>query len=147
MKKIIFVLCVFTFLFNCNNTDKEEKKETAKAKVVYDMYESSEMTLLMRDMYKTNKVIKKAIVNQKPIGDFPDSFLQINTATLSKFKARDEGFKNFTKAFLDAEREIFNANSEVDIETRFNNAINLCVSCHQTECSGPIPKIKKLLIK
>ena len=41
---------------------------------------------------------------------------------------------------------VFDTTSNVPLKQRYNDAINLCVSCHQTECTGPIPRIKKLLI-
>ena len=38
-------------------------------------------------------------------------------------------------------------NSNIELKDRYNAAINNCLGCHKTECTGPIPKIKKLLIQ
>ena len=74
-------------------------------------------------------------------------FFKIHTAELSDFKKRNETFESFSKLFIQAEKELYNPNSEVSETDRFNTVVNLCISCHQTECTGPIPRIKKLLIK
>ena len=66
---------------------------------------------------------------------------------MSEFKSRNETFQSFSKVFIETERQIFDENSTVDIKNRFNDAVNVCISCHQTECTGPIPRIQKLLIK
>lgn len=143
--KYIFGLCVLLLVFGCkkaeNNTLEIKKKKE------YVMYEASEMTLLMNQMYELNQKIKEDILAGNIPEEFPDKFLKIHTAELSNFKTRDESFKNFSKLFIETEKEIFNTSSNVPVEERFNNMVNLCVSCHKTECTGPIPRIKKLLIK
>ena len=111
------------------------------------MYESSEMANLMNEMYDYNLKIKKQILNGETPKEFPLDFLKIHNAELSDFKSRNETFKAYSKLFIDAEREVFNLDSKTSIEQRFNNAVGICLSCHQTECTGPIPRIKKLLIK
>lgn len=111
------------------------------------MYEPSEMATLMNQMYAHNLKIKQAILAGETPTEFPMDFMKIHTAELSDFKDRNEVFESFSNVFLNAEQEIFNEDSEIPIEQRFNNAVNVCISCHKTECTGPIPRIKKLLIK
>jgi cytochrome c553 len=146
MKQIILSLLVVSCLFNCQNKPEESVPKTSE-KIVYDMYEPSEMANLMNQMYAENLKVKNDILDGKLPTEFPMDFLKIHSAQMSDFKQRNEIFKSFSKLFIDAEKEIFNTASEMPIEDRFNNAVNLCISCHQTECTGPIPRIKKLLIK
>ncbi len=143
--KYIFGLCVLLLVFGCKKAEKNTLE--IKKKKEYVMYEASEMTLLMNQMYELNQKIKEDILAGNIPEEFPDKFLKIHTAELSNFKTRDENFKNFSKLFIETEKEIFNTSSNVPVEKRFNNMVNLCVSCHKTECTGPIPRIKKLLIK
>ena len=49
-------------------------------------------------------------------------------------------------AYIDNVRAIYDSTSTIPLKNRYNNAINSCISCHTTECTGPIPRIKKLLI-
>ena len=132
-------------IFGCKNEEKETTEISEK--IVYDMYEPSEMANLMNQMYAHNLKIKQDILAGKTPTEFPMDFMKIHTAELSDFKDRNEVFESFSNVFLNAEREIFNEDSEVPVEERFNNAVNVCISCHQTECTGPIPRIQKLLIK
>jgi len=143
--KHIFYLLVFALFFSCDNSSNEETKESKK--IVYDMYESSEMALLMNQMFEYNLKVKEEILKGEIPTEFPIDFLKIHTAEMSEFKSRNETFQSFSKVFIETERQIFDENSTVDIKNRFNNAVNVCISCHQTECTGPIPRIQKLLIK
>ena len=142
VKKAIFLLLMGLCLLSCNSDKKEDKKE-----LVFDMYEPSEMSLLMNRMYEINERIKKDIMEGKTPEDFPLDFLKIHTAELSDFKNRNETFESFSKLFVEKEKDIFETTSNEEAKKRFNQAINLCVSCHKTECTGPIPRIQKLLIK
>lgn len=147
--KRFFSAISFLFVFvSCNETaEKATPENSEKQEIVYDMYEPSEMANLMNQMYAYNLEVKNAIVSGKDIEEFPLDFLKIHTAELSDFKKRNETFESFSKLFIQAEKELYNPNSEVSETDRFNTVVNLCISCHQTECTGPIPRIKKLLIK
>ncbi|HIC31151.1 MAG TPA: hypothetical protein EYO76_04460, partial [Flavobacteriaceae bacterium] len=118
MKQLFYLLIVLVF-FACN--DKKEQGEiTEKAEKVYDMYTPSEMANLMNEMYAYNQQLKKDIIDGKIPTKFPEKFLNIHTAQLSDFKSRNETFKSFSNLYIQAEKEVFNPNSEVPIETRFN---------------------------
>ena len=142
MRTILNILLLSLVLVSCKDVTEETKKE-----LVFDMYEPSEMALLMEQMYKVNEQIKQDILDGKTPDQFPEEFLKIHTAELSDFKKRNQTFESFSKLFVEKEQEIFESLSNQEAKERFNQAINLCISCHQTECTGPIPRIKKLLIK
>ena len=144
VKQVFIYLILFVFI-GCKSEKKEQSKDDSK--IVYDMYEPSEMANLMNDMYDYNLKIKKHILNGEVLQDFPLEFLKIHTAELSDFIYRNETFQAFSTVFIDAEKEVFNIDGSLSLEQRFNNAVGVCISCHQTECTGPIPKIKKLLIQ
>ncbi|MGY0393017.1 hypothetical protein ACW5R3_10715 [Bizionia sp. KMM 8389] len=148
MKFSAFTICFLVFFLSCNQADNKTVSESSKKKeIVYDMYEPSEMANLMNQMYAYNLEIKEAIIAGEDIHEFPLDFLKIHTAELSDFKKRNETFESFSKLFITAEKELYNPHSEMPEADRFNNVVNVCISCHKTECTGPIPRIKKLLIK
>lgn len=138
------------FLISCNSSDTTESdinsKESKTEKFVPDMYEASEMTLLMRSMYEVNEEIKKTIVAGNTPDKFPKDFLNIFKAKLTDNKPYNDTFIAYSKVYIDNVRAIYDTTSTIPIEKRYNNAINSCISCHTTECVGPIPRIKKLLI-
>ena len=145
MRHLLAFLIMSSMFLGCDTKEKNEPK--ADSKMVYEMYEPSEMAILMNAMYDHNLKIKQEILNGDIPEEFPLDFLRIHSAELSEFKSRNETFQAFSKLFIEAERDIFDETSEIPIEDRFNRAVGLCISCHETECTGPIPRIKKLLIK
>lgn len=142
--KAFLSLVVLFCLFNCNNSGKDTSKSNEA--FVYDMYEPSEMSILMNEMYDYNMKMKQEIIDGQTPAEFPEQFLAIHTAELSSFKSRNDTFEAYSKLFIEKQQELFNPESQTDLKLRYNTTINLCISCHTTECTGPIPKIKKLLI-
>lgn len=148
MKSLLSYFSLVFLLVSCNDTEEKAIPETSEKKeIVYDMYEPSEMANLMNQMYAHNVGVKNAIIAGEGISEFPLDFLKIHTAELSDFKKRNETFESFSKLFIQAEKDLYNPDLERSETDRFNTVVNLCISCHQTECTGPIPRIKKLLIK
>ncbi len=149
INKIFVLVIIGLVVCSCNSSskNKEEAVVSTNARKIYDMYEPSEMAILMNEFYAINENIKQQILKGETPTEFSDKFLKIHTAELSSHKDRNETFEGFSRLFVETEKQIFNESSDFPIEDRYNNAINLCVSCHQTQCTGPIPRIKKLLIK
>ncbi len=143
--KYFTVLCSL-FLLSCTSSEKNEVSNEVDEKFVPDMYVASEMTLLMRSMYDVNEDIKKEIQAGNTPSEFPKEFLKIFTAKLTDDKPYNDTFKAFSKVYVDNVRAIFENDNEIPLKIRYNNAINTCISCHTTECVGPIPRIEKLLI-
>ncbi|MFD2550280.1 hypothetical protein ACFSQP_00500 [Bizionia sediminis] len=135
-------------VMSCQNAEQEQPAAIENSeKIVYDMYQPSEMANLMNAMYAHNETVKEAILAGEDIGQFPMDFLEIHTAELSEFKYRNETFQSFSQLFILAQKELYNPDAETSQVSRFNNVVNLCIACHQTECTGPISRIKKLHIK
>ena len=136
----LFILLALVLL-GCKNTQEEpkEKKELVMA-------ERSEMALLMNEMYAFNESIKQQIIEGTLSTSYPDKFDNIHSAVLTNPSARDLNFESFSKLFLEAQKQIFESPQE-ELILRYNNSINACISCHNVKCVGPIPRIKKLLIK
>ena len=142
MQKILWIFIVFLGLLSCKNND--EKPKVANADL--QMYEASEMTVLMRRMYEVNKVVKNQIINKDSLLPFPNEFKNIHTAVLTDPSERDDEFNILAKTFIDLQKETLSNNSD-SIIYNYNKSIKTCITCHETRCTGPIPKIRKLLIK
>ena len=140
--RINHLLLVFTLvLLGC-----KESQEEPEEKQVLIMAERSEMALLMNEMYAFNESIKQQIIDGTLSTSYPEKFDNIHSAVLTNPSARDLNFESFSKLFLEAQKELFESPKE-ELIKRYNNAINACISCHNVKCVGPIPRIKKLLIK
>lgn len=144
MKKIFSVLAIGLLCFGCQ---EKETKPVAKAKKVYNLYQPSEMALLMDSMYKYNMQLKHDIIEGKIPDQMPMEFMKIHSAEFTKGKSRNETFNSFSKVFLEQQKSIYDSTVTRPVLDRFNATVNVCIACHTTECTGPIPKIKKLLIK
>lgn len=145
MRNLVFFFSVILFV-SCNSSEEKEIVKSEK-EFVFDIQEPSEMTNLMLSMYDFNENLKKEILAGNTPEEFPKDFLKIFTAELTNNKPYNDIFKAHSKIYIDNERAIFDQTSEVPLKKRYNNAINTCISCHTTECVGPISRIEKLLIK
>lgn len=108
------------------------------------MAKSSEMANLMNEMYAYNEAIKQQILKGELKSTYPERFNNIHTAVLTDNNDRDD-FLKLTLRLLQSEAAIFNSSQDSLIHS-YNNAINACITCHTKKCTGPIPRIKKLLI-
>ena len=141
MQKLFGVFIVCLLLQSCNSNNKNIEVESNEL----IMYEPSEMTILMRRIYEFNKVVKTQIISKDSLLAFPEEFTNIHTANLTDPSERDDEFKSLAKSFIGFQKTAFSSNSDSTVY-QFNQSINACIECHKTRCTGPLPKIKKLLI-
>ena len=111
----------------------------------FEMYEMSELAMLMEQMYVENQRLKSKIIAKDSLGGFPDHFKNIHTSAFTDPSEKDAFFEEKSALFLAALEKIYN--DPENAATHFNAAVTVCIECHQVKCSGPIPKIKKLLIQ
>ena len=143
MKKVFFIL-LLAVLVSCNSTSKEESNSEKKDELV--MYVPSELTLLMEEIYTANEAVKAQIIKGEIPAEFPEKLLKIHTAKMTDRFERDATFEVLANNFIKSQQSIYSSTSET-VKANFNSTINVCVACHQNTCTGPIPRIKKLLIK
>ncbi|HSD15328.1 MAG TPA: hypothetical protein VLB74_11825 [Flavobacterium sp.] len=147
MKKVLLLLVLSGCLFSCvkkEETNAETKTETSEKKD-FKMYEMSEMSILMEQMYAENMVLKDRIKKGDTIGQFPQHFLEIHKAVMTDEKENDAFFKEQAKKFIKAQELIYQ--DPKNAKEHFNNGVDACLSCHEVKCGGPIPRIKKLYIE
>lgn len=139
----IFILGLMICLASC----KEQPKQETAQKIEFDLYEPSEMANLMNAMYTYNLAVKDSILNGLMPTHFPMEFLEIHKAEMTNGKNRNAVFTSFSEVFLKTQETLHNTTDSTLVKQNFNNMVNVCITCHQTECTGPIPRIKKLLIQ
>jgi len=158
IKKLIIGGCLIgaSFFVGCQNQDsentstevKEASEEIAAAEGEekdLDMYEASEMALLMRNMYQKNLDLRQQIIDGHLPESFPEDFKTIHTANATE--ELNETFKSLAIQYIANMEAITKAESpEAGIEA-YNVMINTCASCHTIYCQGPLAKIKRMRIK
>ncbi len=142
MKKICFILGLFCLMTSCQK--KEEKKACAKEKT-FDMYQMSEMATLMERMHAHNQQLRERILKKDTIGKFPEFFNEIFTAKFTDESDNDAFFKENAIKYIAAQKLIYS--DTTNLKKNYNDGLNACITCHQGKCGGPIPRIKKLIIK
>lgn len=140
MKKLFFVFSIIISFSSCNTDEKKKKPEELTVR------EQSEMAALMNKMYDENEKVKQEIIDGSVPKGFPQDYLKIHTATLTDPSDRTQTFKAFSDVYINNLKSVFETNEE-SLKNKFNATINSCIACHKTTCLGPIPKIKKLLIR
>ena len=145
-KFISIIVFSFLVLFSCKN-DKKVVKKSIEKKVEYEMYQPSEMAGLMNAMYVYNQQLKRQIVAGETPNTLPFDLMKLHSAEMSNGKDRTPVWNSVVDVFIDSQKAVADTLSNLELKERYNSAINNCLACHKTECVGPIPKIKKLLIK
>ncbi|WP_432670077.1 hypothetical protein [Flavobacterium sp. SM2513] len=147
MKKFFTTFFIILVCFSCkkNDTVSSDKNGATESSKEFDMYEMSEMALLMEQMYKDNEHLKERIKKGDTIGKFPNHFLKIHAAVMTDEQENDAFFKVQASNFIKAQELIYE--DPKNAKEHFNSGIDACVQCHEVKCGGPIPRIKKLYIK
>jgi hypothetical protein len=146
MKK--YVLLLSFVVLGCSKKEKPAAAETCtptKTESRFKMYEMSEMSALMEQMYVDNQRLKERIKNGDTIGKFPNHFLKIHKAAMTDESENDAFFKEQAALFIKAQELIYE--DPKNAKQHFNEGVDACISCHQGKCGGPIPRIKKLYLK
>ena len=152
MKRFILLFVSFFFMVSCDK--KSDKKaienETCESNSKvnndeFEMYEMSEMAVLMEQMYVDNQRLKERILKGETIGKFPQNFIKIHKAVMTDESDKDAFFDEQAVKFIKAQELIYQ--DQKNAKEHFNNGIDACIQCHEVKCGGPIPKIKKLYIK
>lgn len=138
------IIATGLLFFSCGKKKEEcAKPETNSSK--FEMYEMSEMSVLMEQMYADNERLKQRILSGEKIGKFPQHFLKIHKAVMTDKQENDDFFKQHAKQFIESQELIYKQPNQA--KEFFNKSIDECVACHEVKCGGPIVRIKKLYIE
>lgn len=139
MKKwsIIAVLATIVLWACEGNKSKKEALE---------VYEYSELALLMLQMYETHDAWKTAILNDNFEASFPENFNGIHTVTPTDANVRNEEFTILADAYLKSVVDLLDTKKDKKLVKKFNASVDACIKCHEVFCQGPIDKISKLYI-
>jgi cytochrome c553 len=153
MRNILFILGII-FVFSCQEKDdktavdtkpaSENTTEVAKKTKTFEMYEMSELALLMEQMYVENQRLKTKIIANDSLGSFPAYFKDIHESVFTNPAEKDAFFTEQAALFINAQKMIYE--EPQNAKAHFNEAVQACISCHEVKCTGPISKIKKLII-
>lgn len=139
LNHFLFFMGVLLLNLSCSNEKKIQEKEPLQ------MREASELAVLMEQMYAFNDSIKQQIINGESLSKMPYDLEQLHTLEMTNRFERDANFQKFAAVFKKYQSDLYEMTQD-SLKLTYNNAIQSCIACHQTSCTGPIPRIKKLLI-
>lgn len=154
MMRCTFAMLSLLLLVSCGSKESKANgdatdstavaKDSSKGKK-FEMYEMTEMAMLMEQMYADNQRLRERIQKGDTIGEFPNHFLKIHSAVMTDPKENDAFFKEKANAFIHAQELIYK--DPKNAQKHFNDGVDACIQCHEVKCAGPIARIKKLYIK
>lgn len=157
-------MCVVFALFvciGCTPTDQSSKTSTvlkpekqSEEKIteeeeewVPDVYKTSELAELMRQMHTDHLDLKSKIEAGETALLKTNDYSFIHKATPTDPNDNTSLFHTYADAYLLADSMVFVSKTTQAYKESFNNMVNSCVACHQNFCMGPINKIELLRIK
>lgn len=149
MRKILVLGCLAgaSFFIGCNQTAKTEPAEGTSEKKELEMYEESELALLMRNMYEENMDMRKKLQAGELPESFPQDFKNIHTAVATKGMIHDRNtFDALADQYVTNMEQIEKAPTPEHAKIAYNEMVLTCASCHKIYCQGPLAKIKKMKI-
>ena len=132
---------------SCQQKEKtEQSSQESESKPELVMYQPSEMANFMNAMYAYNLQLKQQIINGEVPTAMPLDLMKLHSAEMSNGHERSAVWNSFVNVFIESQQSVVDSLSNAELKVRYNAAINNCLACHKTECTGPITKIKKLRI-
>lgn len=136
MKKLTIILlcCLFAA---CQQTDSSHNQ------TVIDPNNTSEMALLMRDMFTRLEVIKQKIEQGEDISQEHLNFELIHKQTPTDESFLKEGLEGMSTAYSYSVEQF----NQAPTSKNFSSIISNCMSCHTMLCPGPLERIDNLILE
>lgn len=145
MRKVIIGLALVGLaqLFACQSDPepKAAQPERVEASNKAKVREMSELAMVMRDMHEVLKKVKPIVREGQNVPDSLDyPYDLILTAGKTPGMGEGPAYEGFARVYLDRVDSLY-LNPSIEA---YNGVIDGCVSCHNSYCTGPLSKIKKL---
>ena len=136
MKKLIIIGVILLFAA-C------QQKEAKVTQTIIDPNNTSEMALLMRDMFSQLEIVKQKILLGEDISQEQFNFDFIHKQTPTDESFLKEGLESMSNAYAYSV-EAFNTQPS---SKTFSTIVTNCTSCHTMLCPGPLERIDNLLLE
>jgi len=160
MKKLSFLFCLLAFAFgltwSCSETKTpantiteqvaaEKENDTAQCSpTIKDPNNPKPMALMMRTMVENAQKMREKILAGESLDSTSFPFIRFYLAEPTDPSVREPQFFENARLFQVAYKELFRHPKEQ--KKYYNLMIQGCVNCHESYCSGPLRRIKKLPI-
>ena len=131
-----FLIISAIFLSACINSKEEPV-------TIIDPNDTSEMALLMRDMFEKLEVIKDKIENNEDLSKEQLSFAAIHLQEVTDSSFIKEGLVPMSEGYI----RIINQFNNHPTKENYKSIVNSCINCHISMCPGPLERIDNLILK
>ncbi|MFN4082284.1 MAG: hypothetical protein ACK4K9_01495 [Bacteroidia bacterium] len=154
----VFSLAIFFVIwFSCTNNNgfKEQAKVTNKkisdsnsscsnTQTIMDPNNTKPMALNMRAMAAQADSIKSALTRGEKIDSLKYQLIRFYLSEPTDPSVLEPLFFNNASIYEKAYRNLMNQHSNQ--KEAYNAMIGACINCHQSYCSGPLKRIRKLVL-
>lgn len=151
--RIIFaLLAVSALLYACSGGNQKKQEVTpkdtaascAKPETIKDPNNPKPMALMMRQLAANADSMKSQIGRGEILDSLQYPFIRFYMAEPTDPSVLEPQFYENARLFQEAYRELFKHPKE---QAKYHNlVVGKCISCHENYCSGPLKRIRKLLI-
>lgn len=148
MKILFSVICFSVLLAACGDDAEVGKKDSATACKTNSLNPNgdSELAILMREFAAYTDSVKSDLQSNRESRPKPENLSKILTAKKTDENIDNSVFIPFAQSYI-ANVENFYTVEKSERVNAYNGMVNMCISCHQHFCGGPIKRIEKLFIK
>ena len=125
----LFLILSVLFFSACINNNEDST-------IITDPNDTSEMALLMRDMFERLEVIKYKIENNESLSEEQLSFAIIHSQEAT------EGLVPMSEGYS----RIINQFNNYPSKENYKSIVNSCINCHISMCPGPLERIDNLIL-
>ena len=130
------ILIISTLFFSACTNSKEESA------TITDPNDTSEMALLMRDMFERMDIIKDKIENNEDLSKEQLSFVTIHSQEATDSSFVKEGLVPMSEGYS----RVINQFNTFPSTENYQSIVNTCISCHISMCPGPLERINNLML-
>ncbi len=166
MKKTIYFLliniCLCVAFFSCgNNTSLNQNQstdstQTAKdtssidsvcsSETIMDPNDTKPMALMMRMLVKNADEMKSKLQTGEVIDESKYPLIRFWLVEPTDPDVLEPQFFENARLFSETYKKLFLAKNNKEQIKAYNAVIGMCINCHQSYCSGPLKRIRKLPI-
>ena len=131
----LFLIISVLFFSGCINNNEDPT-------IITDPNDTSEMALLMRDMFERLEVIKDKIENNENLSEEQLSFAIIHSQEATDSSFIKEGLVGMSESYS----RIINQFNNYPSKENYKSIVNSCINCHISMCPGPLERIDNLIL-
>jgi hypothetical protein len=125
--------------------DSSENSCDNESEAIMDPNNAKPMALMMRTMVKNAQSMKNQVESGAKLDSLKYPFIRFYLVEPTDPNVLEPAFYENARLFQEAYQNLFEHPQEQS--KYYNLMVGKCINCHENYCSGPIKRIKKLLIK